>query len=390
MPARRGSLRVAAVAAGLALVAAAGPRGAPPAGLVPADSPLLSWEGRVLFAASTATFDWPGVRVRFAVSNAPSVAVRLVVAPPLVTLLRVSLNGTRTSVLVNASASGDYSLADGLPVDGSVTTVEVQSLLEPALAHPQPYLPAPPYTAAVLEGVTLPGGGAVLAPVPARRARALVFVGDSITAGFGAGSEANAPGGCPPFKYAEDAGATYAFLLGERFGAAVEVVAWSGKGVYENSPTAGTNETLPFYFSQALGAGQAPYAATWDFTRARVPDALVINLGTNDYGHGHDTGPAWEANFTAALAGFALAAAARDYVRPSLPVFLAVGPLTSAPAAAVRAAVAAVNAAGGAATYLDLGHESPADGCFGHPGPRGHAAMAALAAPVLANVLGWQ
>jgi len=394
--ARRGRCLLSAVALlalaapGSSAAAPPSPPPPPPSAFVRADSALLSWEGRVLFDAAdgSATFDWPGVRVRFAVSRAPSLAARLRVAPPLATLLRVSLNGTRTAVFVNASASGDFPLADGLPTDGAVTTVEVQSLLEPALAHPQPYLPSPPYTAAVLEGVSLPGGGAVAAPAPPHRPRALVFVGDSITAGFGAAAEAGAPGGCPPFAYAEDAGGTYAFLLGAAFDAAVEVVAWSGKGVYVNSPTAGTNETLPGYWVQALGAGQAPRAATWDFARARAPDGLVVNLGTNDFGHGHDTGPAWEANFTAALAGFALAAAA-DYARPALPVFLAVGPLTHAPLAAVRAAVAAVNAAGGAATLLDLGVDSPADGCYGHPGPRGHAAMAALAAPVIAGVLGW-
>ena len=35
----------------------------------------------------------------------------------------------------------------------------------------------------------------------------------------------------------------------------------------------------------------------WDFARF-VPDMMLINLGTNDFGH--DAGPAWEANFSRA------------------------------------------------------------------------------------------
>ena len=35
--------------------------------------------------------------------------------------------------------------------------------------------------------------------------------------------------------------------------------------------------------------------STWDFDQF-VPDLILINLGTNDFGH--DSGPAWEANFS--------------------------------------------------------------------------------------------
>ena len=56
---------------------------------------------------------------------------------------------------------------------------------------------------------------------------------------------------------------------------------------------------MPGYFLQTLG-GKAN-SADWDFKRW-TPDAVVINLGTNDFGK--DSGPAWEAAFTAAFITF--------------------------------------------------------------------------------------
>ena len=113
-----------------------------------------------------------------------------------------------------------------------------------------------------------------------------------------------------------------------------------------------------------------------------------MRAGTNDFGH--DAGPAWEANFTATYVSFVLNAT-RRYGRPQMPVFLSQGnmnnglPLQSA----LQAAAAAIIAAGGNATYLDM-RAGPTDGCGNHPGVLGHAAMAAAAKPVIAAVMSWQ
>ena len=55
---------------------------------------------------------------------------------------------------------------------------------------------------------------------------------------------------------------------------------------------------------------------------------------------------------------------------------------------ALQVAASAINAAGGSATYLDM-RAGPTDGCGGHPGVLGHAAMAAAAKPTIAAVMGW-
>ena len=115
----------------------------------------------------------------------------------------------------------------------------------------------------------------------------------------------------------------------------------------------------------------------------------MINLGTNDFGHDHDTGPAWEANFTKAYVSF-MVDLTLWHNNPALPIFAASGPLTAKPTAAIEAAVADFNAQGGKASFMNLQTGLGADGCDGHPGPKGHAAMAALAATQIAQVMGWQ
>jgi lysophospholipase L1-like esterase len=168
----------------------------------------------------------------------------------------------------------------------------------------------------------------------------------------------------------------------EGFAANCSIVAWSGKGMYENCCDTGI--TMRDLYLQTRGG--TPYSADWDFT-SFVPDALVINLGTNDFNH--DNGTAWEAAFTATYVSFVRNATAR-YGDAALPVFVAQGNMNRAPAlqAALAAAIAGINGAGGNATFLDL-RVGPNDGCGGHPGVAGHAAMAAAAAPVIARVMGW-
>lgn len=48
------------------------------------------------------------------------------------------------------------------------------------------------------------------------------------------------------------------------------VIAWSGKGMYENCCDSG--ETMPSYYLDTLGSGA--YAGDWDFARF-TPDAMV-------------------------------------------------------------------------------------------------------------------
>ncbi len=342
------------------------------------------WQGRYLQGGDgSATFDWPGVRLTVQlVSPSTQLSAQIVVAQPLAGWLRVSVDGNvGTKIQINSSTT-NYILAQHMDAAHS-HTVEIYNIIEPALWHPQPFLPSDPYEAVRI--VSLSTDGVFSQPSGPRR-RELVFVGDSITAGFGSSFEKTL---CPEKDewYAEDNSLTYGNLLCGHFDANCTTVAWSGKGLYVNSPTAGTNETMYSYYHSATGAGAVPYAADWVFSRGD-PSAVVVNLGTNDWGHNHDTGPPWEAAFSATLVSF-MRNLTHWHQNPRLPIFAGVGPLTQRPAKAIQVAVSRFNAEGGNATFLNLDTGMGGNGCFGHPSPSGHRAMATLAAPQIAKVMGW-
>lgn len=76
------------------------------------------------------------------------------------------------------------------------------------------------------------------------------------------------------------------------------------------------------------------------------------------------------------------------YAAPSLPFFLTLGPMTDASAGGVALALAQGAQAGLSVHFVNMSGIH-CDGCAGHPGVNGHAAMAAAQAPVIASVLGW-
>jgi len=209
------------------------------------------------------------------------------------------------------------------------------------------------------------------------------LVGDSISAGYGSRGYAGAPSGCPVTAFTSGNTYTYNFFLAESFNADIIPIAWSGKGMYVNCCDNG--ETMPFYYLQTLGGGQ--YTKDWDFNRY-VPDMLLINLGTNDFGH--DGGPAWRERFIEIYVQFVGNATVR-YRKPQLPIFVAQGPMNCGDVykATLNEVVSRLNAkTPGTATYLDM-CGPPNDGCGGHPGVQGHIGMFEKARPQIAKVMKW-
>lgn len=117
-----------------------------------------------------------------------------------------------------------------------------------------------------------------------RRPRKLIFLGDSITAS--SGSIGTAP--CVEQLNSTNGVVGYAARLARGFGANVTVIAYSGKGLYDNccdpADPAQWSERMPGYWLQAYGGNQyAPPA--WDpaadfagYAPGEV--AMVVNLGT--------------------------------------------------------------------------------------------------------------
>jgi len=228
---------------------------------------------------------------------------------------------------------------------------------------------------------------ATLETPPPALGRLIEFVGDSITAGYGnLGNEPHPnyanPSPCTFSFDTQSAYMSYGAVTARALGADASIVAVSGWGVYR-SRTGDANEVLPKVYGGALGLSTP---AAWDF---RVkPQAVVINLGTNDFGPG-DPGDA----FAAALGTFV------DTVRMRYPaawIFCAVGTMYSAAqhAKALSYAQSVVFARGrdsGKVAVVDLGLQDALQGtgCDWHPSAAEDQRMADVLVPVMKQKLSW-
>ncbi len=212
-------------------------------------------------------------------------------------------------------------------------------------------------------------------PAPPRR---IEIVGDSISAGYGnEGPDQH----CRFTPQTENATITYGALAAKNLGAEASIVAWSGKTIDE----------VASLYERALPTRPDN---RWD-PRGFVPDAVVVNLGTNDVTRGDGQAP-----FVASLLKLV------DRVRAqhaNVPVVLCVGSMltdTYPPGkqtltrarAGVRAAVDQKRKAGDLrVSYLEFPTQDPGVGygCDYHPSARTHQMMAERLTQHLKTELGW-
>lgn len=141
-------------------------------------------------------------------------------------------------------------------------------------------------------GFTPKDGGSLIA-TPSPFAHSIEFIGDSITCGYGVeGADAN----CNFSGATEDVTKTYAAIAAANTQAAAHFIAYSGKGVHQNYGGDMT-EPMPELYLRTLTNDPAK---AWDFGRF-VPEAVVVNLGTNDFSAALDDA-AFVADYAALLA----------------------------------------------------------------------------------------
>ncbi len=125
-------------------------------------------------------------------------------------------------------------------------------------------------------GFETPGGSLLRARAKRRH---LEVVGDSITCGYGD----EGPNEKEHFKQeTENAYESYASVAARAVRADVTIVAWSGRKMWPDN-------TMPEIYGSTLPAGKGVVGAR----TGAEPDAIVINLATNDFGPGDPDEAKW-------------------------------------------------------------------------------------------------
>ncbi len=316
--------------------------------------PKFSWSG----TGFAATIYGTSIKVKLANDNAY--------------FFQPVIDGKKGSRFAVEQGQGEYTLGTGL--DGCAHHVELYRETE-ANAGTSQFL-----------GVT---EGTLLSP-PTFSGRVIEIIGDSISAGYGnLGSEEHPNygddpnGGCPYSYETQSAYETYGALAARNVNADASIIAISGFGMYQSNQNS-MNDVLPEYFDHTLGLLPSP---TWAF--ATEPDAVVINLGTNDFAMG-DPG----SGFVDAYVAFT------SRIRTLYPdawIFCAAGPmlsgdsLTQLDAYLNQTISERADAGDTRISLLDLGAQDALNGtgCQWHPNVAEHERLAGILTSALKSKLGW-
>ncbi len=244
----------------------------PPAGVVAAG---VRWFGRVDTAnAAGPRFSWSGTGFVAQLSGTGLSADLSLTTSNEPYLFKVVIDGAPQPAFMVAPGAtpATYQLATGLAA--GTHTVELYRQTEG------------PEGDATLTGLTVEGG--TLMDPPAGPGRLIEVIGDSITCGYGTLGTVN-DSDCYPTESSWDA---YGSVAARALGAEVSTIAASGRGVIRNYAVGDTAGTMPMLYPLTL----ANHGTLWDFHVE--PQAVVINLGTNDISNNKgDPGQAFQETY---------------------------------------------------------------------------------------------
>jgi lysophospholipase L1-like esterase len=340
------------------------PDGPPPAAADAASTPAaVRFVGRIERAKPEAPrFAWSGTTILARFTGA-SIGVRLGGAA---NYFDVRVDGVLQPTLATSPGKPDYPLASNLAAGPHELSLYRRT---EARQGETTFL-----------GLIIDPSGALLPPPPPADRR-LEIIGDSTTCGYGVEGK-NA--GCPFTAATENYDVTYGAVTARAVGADLVTIAWSAKGMYRNF-AGDMVDTLPALYERTLGVASS---TAWDHS-AWIPDALVINLGSNDFEQG-DPGPQFVAAYTSFIRRV------RQYY-PNAFIVCAVGPKLSAQQVVragqyVKGMVTTLTAAGDARiSYLELPQPQPGEGsgCGGHASVATHKHMGEVLTAELKAKLGW-
>jgi hypothetical protein len=271
----------------------------------------------------------------------------------------VYVNGSlQGSPIVGVAGQASYVLATGLAA-GTTYEVSLYKRTEASTAG-----------RTQVSGVTFPHGGTLLSPSPPAEHR-IEVIGDSISCGYGV---LGASSTCTAAAANEDHADSYGALAAATLGAELYTIASSGRGVIVNIDGT-TTGTVPEIYGDILPyVGSGFNVTAWDFA-SWVPDAVVIDLGTNDFLFANgDPGAAFGSTYLSFLQ-----TVRHDY--PDAYILCANGAILSGTeydqaGAYINSAITAMNDS--KISYLPFGTQdaSNGEGCDGHPNVTTQQAMA--------------
>ena len=226
---------------------------------ISAADPRIRYTGRIDFSdPARPSFDWPAVTIEAAFEGT-SLAV----------LLQDGLNSynlyidDQESVLQTRPGEDSYTVAENLSTGQHNFRMTKRT---------ETFYGTPAFLGFELDK------GRDLTSLPPASNRRIEFVGDSITAGYG--SEGDSPT-CVFSPATENVELTYAAMAAEDLAAQYSIIAVSGLGIVRNYNTDEKMSpgTMLTYYDFTTTDMDSP---VWEFN-SWIPDAVVINLGTNDF-----------------------------------------------------------------------------------------------------------
>jgi Carbohydrate esterase 2 N-terminal/GDSL-like Lipase/Acylhydrolase family len=230
--------------------------------------PVTANNSAIIYEGRSATDSAGAVRLGF-----PGVTVHLRFRGPLLALqarasgdgvrFDVSVDGAAPTVLTLHQGEGSYPLWQGVAGDHALTLTRRTESWEG--------------TCEIL-GFDL-GGGELLAAA-ALPVRKLMFIGDSVTCG--AMTAYTGGSNLQDNNANSNARLAYGMILARRLGAQCHLVSYGGRGIIRDWQGIRDTNNAPQFYELALPDDPA---VRWDHARY-VPDAIGIQLGTNDFSPG--------------------------------------------------------------------------------------------------------
>jgi len=335
-----------------------------------ADANLLQLVGR--FDTTTPEHpisEWPGSQINFAVKiqdSSPLVTVSFLTSDSTFDMfIEVKIDGNTFKTFEISNVVGT---TISFSIDDTVSSIHYVSLTKRTESK---------YSSAVghmqLGEIDVEGG--ILVPIESKPKSKVLFVGDSVTVGYGV--DGTAP--CTFSPSTEDVLHSFAGISATDLNVDFHAIGWSGKGAVRNYGDSNqvSIDPMPLYYNRTL-ASDPSLSLYWDPLNWQA-DVVFVMLGTNDYST--DPVPS-DTQFINGLTSL-LQVITRDY--PSAKVIAACSPHQRLN----QCKNIEISASNVGASYLNIDANvyNAGYGCDNHPNQATSVNIAAIVTPAIRSLL---